>query len=213
MRIACLHTVESNISVFDAAAAVLPGITLSHHMRTDLLKRAEAAGGLTDAIRDEAAELLSTLAAGADAVLLTCSTVGPAAERANVLSAVPVVRVDGALASAAIAQAAAGKARVVVLCTVQATVEATQALFERMADGTGVAIKIHVVPGAWEAFRADNFPEYHRLIAAAADKLFADGAEVVAFAQASMADAAPLCTRGTPLTSPAAGLAAAARAD
>ncbi len=211
MRIACLHTVESNVKVFEAAAASLPGVSLSHAVRPDLLKRAEAEGGLTDAIRDEAAELLRELAGGADAVLLTCSTVGPAAERADLLAPVPVLRVDGALATAAVARAAAGKAQVDVLCAVQTTVEPTRALFERVADGTGVAIALHIAPGAWDAFRAGDGAAYNRLIAEAADALFANGAEVVAFAQASMAGAAALCTRGTPLTSPGAGLAAAAR--
>ena len=41
--------------------------------------------------------------------------------------------------------------------------------------------------------------------------LLKPGTDLNAFAQASMAAAAALCTRGTPLTSPAAGLAAAAR--
>jgi hypothetical protein len=216
MRIACLHTVDSNIPVLEAAAAGLHGVSLSHTVRADLLQRAEAEGGLTDAIRDEAAELLAGLAAGADAVLLTCSTVGPAAERADLLAPVPVLRVDAALASAAIAQAAAGKGRVDVLCAVQTTVEPTRALFERIADGTGVKIAMHIAPGAWDAFRAGDIAEYHRLVAEAADALYAggdgaEGAEVVAFAQASMAAAAALCSGGTPLTSPQAGLAAAAR--
>ena len=211
MRIACLHTVDSNVAVLDAAAAALPGITLSHHVRADLLTRAEAAGGLTDAIRDEAADLLRELARTADAVLLTCSTVGPAAEHADLLAPVPVLRVDGALASAAVVKAAAGKGRVAVLCAVQATVEPTRALFERVADGTEVTISMHIAPGAWDAFRSGDIPRYHHLVAEAADKLYAQGHEVVAFAQASMAAAAALCTRGTPLTSPAAGLAAAAR--
>ena len=211
MRIACLHTVDSNVAVFEAAAAGVPGVTLSHHVRADLLQRAEAAGRLTDEIRDEAAELLRELAQGADAVLFTCATVGPAAERADLLAPVPVLRVDGALASAAIARAAAGKGRVDVLCAVQTTVEPTHALFERVADGTEVTIKMHIASGAWDAFRAGDIPAYHRLVAEAADKLYAGGAEVVAFAQASMAAAAALCTKGTPLTSPAAALAAAAR--
>ncbi len=211
MRIACLHTVDSNVPVLEAAAAGIPGLTLSHTVRADLLKRAEAEGGLTDAIRDEAADLLATLAADADAVLLTCSTVGPAAERADLLARVPILRVDAALASAAVAMAAAGKGRVDVLCAVQTTVEPTRALFERMADGTGVSIAMHIAPGAWDAFRAGDTATYHRLVAEAADGLYAKGATVVAFAQASMAAAAALCTAGTPLTSPAAGLAAAAR--
>ena len=61
MRIACLHTVDSNIAVFEAAASGLPGVTLTHHVRADLLKRAEAAGQLTDEIRDEAAASRKTL--------------------------------------------------------------------------------------------------------------------------------------------------------
>ena len=211
MRIACLHTVDSNVKVFEAAAASLPGVALSHTVRPDLLKRAEAEGGLTDAIRDEAAELLREMASGVDAVLLTCSTVGPAAERADLLAPVPVLRVDGALATAAVAKAAAGKGRVDVLCTVQTTVEPTRALFERVADGTDVAIEMHIAPGAWDAFRAGDVAAYNRLIAEAADALYAKGAEVVAFAQASMAGAAALCTKGAPMTSPGAGLAAAAR--
>lgn len=211
MRIACLHTVESNVPVFEAAASSLPGVTLLHVVRPDLLKRAEAEGGLTDAIRDEAAELLREMASGVDAVLLTCSTVGPAAERADLLAPVPVLRVDGALATAAVAKAAAGKGRVDVLCTVQTTMEPTRTLFERVADGTDVAIEMHIAPGAWEAFRGGDVAEYNRLIAVAADALFAKGAGVVAFAQASMAGAAGLCTKGVPLTSPGAGLSAAAR--
>jgi aspartate/glutamate racemase len=154
---------------------------------------------------------LRELAAGADAVLLTCSTVGPAAERADLLAPVPVLRVDGALAAEAVARASAGSNRVDVLCAVQTTVEPTCALFERMADGTGVSIAMHIAPGAWDAFRAGDVPTYHKLVAEAADALYAKGAQTIALAQASMAGAAALCTRGTPLTSPGAGLAAANR--
>lgn len=218
MRVACLHTVESNVAVLEAAADALrqsgKHVSLSHTVRPDLLKRAEAKGGLTDEIRDEAAELLRDLASGADVVLLTCSTVGPAAERADLLAPVPVLRVDEALASEAIARASASPghhSRVAVLCAVQTTMEPTQELFERMADGTGVHISMHLAPGAWEAFRAGDVPAYHRLVAEAADRLYAAGEDVVALAQASMAGAAALCTRGIPLTSPGAGLAAAAR--
>lgn len=215
MRVACLHTVDSNVPVLEAVADALRAqgqdLTLLHTVRADLLKRAEAEGGLNDDIRDEATELLQALANSADAVLLTCSTVGPAAERADILAPVPVLRVDEALASAAIAKATAGNNHIDVLCAVQTTVEPTQALFERLAAGTGVTIAMHLAPGAWDAFRAGDIPAYHKLVAEAADALYAGGAETIALAQASMAGAATLCTGGTPLTSPGAGLAAATR--
>ena len=212
LRIACLHTVDSNIAVFEAASLGL-GVSLSHSVRSDLLSRSEAAGGLTAEIRDEAAALLRGLASGADAVLLTCSTVGPATEQAALDAGVPILRVDGALAAQAVAQAMPGGKRVIALCAVQTTVEPTRVLFERAAAGTGVAIEMRIAPGAWAAFKSGDTPGYHRLVAEAADALYAEGAEVIALAQASMAGAAALCARGTPLTSPAAGLAAAAAKD
>lgn len=213
MRIACLHTVDSNIAVFEAAVSGLPSVSLSHSVRADLLSRSEQAGGLTPEIRDEAAALLRAMMEGADAVLLTCSTVGPAAEQAAEDAGKPILRVDGALAQAAVARARAGSKRVIALCAVQTTVEPTRALFERAAQGTGVSIEMRVAPDAWATFKSGDTQGYHRLVARAADAAFAEGHDVVALAQASMAGAAALCTQGTPLTSPAAGLAAAAAKD
>jgi hypothetical protein len=135
-------------------------------------------------------------------VLLTCSTLGPAA-------AGGVVRVDAALASHA--AAAAGAAGIVVLCAVQTTMEPTRALFAA-ASGPDTPIELRLVPGAWERFRAGDIAGYHQLIATAADAAFATGAGVVALAQASMAGAAALCSCGVPLTSPQSGLAAACSA-
>ncbi len=55
-QLALLHTAASNVDVFEAASADLGlhDLTLSHHLRADLL------------------------AGGADGVILTCSTLGPA---------------------------------------------------------------------------------------------------------------------------------------
>lgn len=87
MRIACLHTAASNAAVFDAACPA--GVRLTHAVRPDLLAAAEAAGGLTPEIAAATAEALRGLEG--DAVLLTCSTLGPAAGGA--------LRADAALAA------------------------------------------------------------------------------------------------------------------
>jgi hypothetical protein len=207
MRIACLHTVESNVAVFDQALADLglADVTLSHAVRADLLADAERAGGLTQEIRNRAGAVLAGLAGSADAVLLTCSTVGPAIAEAKAAGArVPVFRVDGALAEAAVA---AGK-RVVALCAVETTIGPTKALFEAAAKRTGSTVEVALVPGAWACFKAGDRAGYEKLVAAAADQAAAGGAQV-ALAQASMAGAARLA-RVPPLTSPAVGLKAAA---
>jgi len=91
--------------------------------------------------------------------------------------------------------------------------EPTRLLFERAAQATGAKIAMHLVPGAWEVFKAGDRDRYLGMIARAADDAAAAGATQVALAQASMADAADLAaSHQRPLTSPTAGLMAAVKA-
>jgi hypothetical protein len=200
--IACLHTAAGNVAVFDAACP--PAATLTHTVREDLLKDAEAAGGLTDAIAARTAHALEALATqGVDAVLLTCSTVGPGAALAR--AAIPVLRVDAALAEAA----TQGGGRVVVLCAVETTIEPSRRIFAEAAERHGATLDVRLVPGAWAAFRGGDPARYHALVAEAADAAFAEGAAEVALAQASMTGAVALAKGRKPLASPPVGLAAA----
>jgi hypothetical protein len=205
--IACLHSAESNIAVFDAACGTL-GLeprALRHEVRPDLLAAAERAGGLTPAIATETLAALRALSADADAVLLTCSSLGPVINAAHAKEAVPMLRVDEALAAAAMR--AGGP--VVALCTVASTLVSTQALFEAAARSSDTAVGTRLVAGAWDAFKAGAQDRYCAMIAEAADRAFREGARTVALAQASMASAAALCREARPLESPSAGLEAA----
>lgn len=205
--IACLHTADSNCAVFEAAARKLglASDVLHHTVRPDLLEAAERAGSLTDEIARETAAALSALAARADAVLLTCSTLGPSTAIVG-QTPVPVLRIDAALAEGA--TAVGGK--VVALCAVETTVAPTTALFSEAAKRRGVALEVRLVAGAWSSFKAGDRDGYLAAIAGACDVAYADGASIVALAQASMAGAADFVHRGPPpLTSPEAGLRAA----
>nr|WP_267974072.1 aspartate/glutamate racemase family protein [Allorhizobium ampelinum] len=209
VRIACLHTAESNISVFEAAAKEidLPTGVLSHEVRPDLLEKAEQAGGLTCDIAHETASVLRVLCQNADAVVLTCSTLGPSVEELIGRTPVPVLRVDEALAREAIG--IGGK--VVVLCAVETTLEPTARLFAKVAEPTRTPYDVQIVPGAWARFKAGDRDGYLSAIADAADTAYREGAAIVALAQASMAGASDLVRKGPkPLSSPVAGLAAAA---
>lgn len=210
MRIACLHTAASNIAVFDAAAQAvgLASGVLAHTVRADLLAAAERAGGLTDAIAAETGTALRSLCGTADAVVLTCSTLGPSVAALAGTATVPVLRVDAALAEAAVANGG----RVVALCAVETTVEPTTRLFAEAAATTGADVEVRLVPGAWDLFKAGDRDGYLAAVARAADDAYAAGASTVVLAQASMAGAADLVHNGpAPLTSPTAGLAAALR--
>ncbi len=101
MIISCLHTADSNVAVFENAARELglSSANLRHTVRADLLRAAEEAGGLTEDITQQTAAVLSALAAKADAVLLTCSTLGPSVVRAGLGTAVPILRAVPALSS------------------------------------------------------------------------------------------------------------------
>jgi hypothetical protein len=137
-------------------------------------------------------------------VLLTCSSIGRAVEGLQD-EAVPVIRVDGALAEHAVADGG----RVTVLYAAPSTAAPTGQLFAAAAVKTGADIDMRMVPQAWDRFSAGDFPGYFALIAEAADAAYLDGADVVALAQVSMAGAAELVRDGpVPLTSPAIGLQA-----
>lgn len=210
LRIACLHTAESNVETFEAARRRLrlDDVALRHRVRADLLAAAEKAGGPTEAVLQRSVAELATLAGGSNAVLLTCSTLGPAAAMANAASPVPILRVDEVLAREAVKNGGI----VIVLCTAGATIAPTRSLFERVALATGAEIEVRLVPGAWERFKAGEHQAYLAMIADAADAAAREGVAIVALAQASMSGAAVRCREARPLTSPTVGLMAAVAA-
>ncbi len=194
MIIACLHTAESNIAIFDAERP--EGVDLRHTVRADLLAAADK--GLTPEVTSVARHSLMKAAAGADAALLTCSTLGPVTD--GLEADIPVLRVDAALAEAACAPGG----DVAVICAAPSTLAPTRALFQAEAAKTGANVRIMLVEGAWETFLSGDQDAYLRAIANVADRA---GADVVALAQASMAPAAAM-TRREVLTSPKAALRA-----
>jgi hypothetical protein len=203
MKIACLHTLASNAAIFEAAKP--DGASVSHTVRPDLLSEAERLGGMTSDVEAAAIAALLELARAADAVLLTCSTIGAAADAASRQTGAPILRADASLAREAVR---AGNP-VLVLCAVETTMAPSRQLFERAAAETGAAIDLALVPGAWLAFKAGDVKTYHRLVADYADEAHASGHALLALAQASMAGAVDLCRVAKPLASPQIGMAAA----
>ncbi|MDH6230280.1 hypothetical protein M2281_000852 [Mesorhizobium soli] len=207
MKIACLHTAQSNVAVFEEAAQELglPDGALHHEVRPDLLLAAEDAGGLTPELERETASILRLLSQEADAVILTCSTLGPSVDGLEESTTVPVMRADAALAE----QALDAGGTTIALCAVETTIKPTTELFAEAAKRSGASFEVRLVPGAWALFKAGKYDAYLSDIARAADAAYSDGATTVALAQASMAGAVDLVKCGPkPLTSPIAGLRA-----
>ena len=190
--VALLHTATAHTRTFGALFAELaPDIPVDHVVRADLLQRAERSGRLTPEVRREAClELLAAADRGAPAVVCTCSTLGPAAESASLLTSRHVIRVDRPMMERALR---IGK-RITIAACVPTTLVPTQALVQQVAAERGVSVEIDtlLVDGAWPLFRAGEMDGYARRIA---DRLCRGDvqSDVVVLAQASMAAAVELC--------------------
>ncbi|WP_405015613.1 arylsulfatase [Kitasatospora sp. NBC_01539] len=219
-----LHTSPVHVATFDALGAELaPGLRLEHRVAEHVLERARRDGPA--AVAGDIGALVDDLvAAGATAVLCTCSTVGAVAEAVAACAdrsdaPVPVLRVDRPMAAAAVAAGPApaegGPAtsgpRIAVVAALSDTVGPTVALIEEEAarSGRSVAVTVTVVDGAWERFEAGDREGYLAAVREAAGRL-AD-ADVIVLAQASMAEVAEGWSGAVPLLcSPRPGLLAAA---
>ncbi|MEE1754496.1 aspartate/glutamate racemase family protein [Streptomyces sp. SP18CS02] len=203
--LALLHTSPVHVPVFDALRDLdHPDLALLHRVDASLLDRARVHG--PRAVADDiGAAVADAVAAGATAVLCTCSTIGGVAE--TVPAAVPVLRVDRPMAAAA-----AAERRIVVVATVAGTVEPTVALVrDEVAHGRSPDIRALLVEDAWELFETGDREGYLDVVAKAVDSV--EDADVILLAQASMADAAGRARTTIPvLSSPRPGLAAAAAA-
>lgn len=202
MTIACLHTAASNIAIFDEAAQSL-GMShgsLSHIVMPHLLAEAELTGGMTPPQQHKLEQLLHSLTPWFDAVLITCSTLGPVADGFHAEGHdCPVYRTDRMLADEV--HRLPGKS--LVLCAAESTLAATRALFCPATLPVEQHPDVQLIPGAWAAFKAGQQEAYLQMIAQAVADGKRQGANHVALAQVSMAAAAKLFRADSqPLTSP-----------
>jgi len=126
----------------------------------------------------------SAVDAGADAVLVTCSSIGPAVTLAQQLFDVPVLRIDEAMAEEAVR-----KANIVgVLATLRTTLEPTLALLRTKAADAGREVKLIecLCEDAFPAVMAGDTETHDRLLREALLEDLKD-VDAIVLAQASMA--------------------------
>ena len=193
MRISFLHTLEGNKPIFEDAAKNLglPIEQLHHEVRSDLREAVQRAGTFSAELMEETTACLLALAADADVVILTCATLGPAADKIEG-SPIPIVRADAALAATATKMGD----KVIVLCAVESAIEPTKRLFAQHASETATSIQVVLVEQVWALFTNSRLDECFAAIAAAADDAYAAGATVVAYAHPWMAPAVHLTRNG-----------------
>ncbi|MGV2865178.1 arylsulfatase [Achromobacter sp. AGC39] len=207
MRISFLHTIDGNRAVFEHAAAQagVNAAQLRHDVRPDFRQAIDQGPTTDDALHDRINDAVQSLAIDADAVIVTCATLGPVIDQMAQFP-VPVIRADVALAMAA---THAGGC-IVVLCAAPSAVDANRMLFEHHAKASGATVAVHLVPDAWALFQAGDMPACLQACANAAQEAYDRGADVVAFAHPWMADAGAMVQgQRRPLDAARAGLQAA----
>jgi Asp/Glu/hydantoin racemase len=186
--LALLHTSPTLSPLFNQLCAKhLPGTRLLHFVDESLIKNTIAAGHLQKPTMRRLIDLVSsTFDAGADAVLVTCSSIGPAVDIAADLHDRPVLRVDAPMAERAVAE---GR-RVGVLATLSTTLDPTVALVRRTAAAQGREIELieHLCEGAFEAVMSGDVDTHDRIVGGAVREAM-KGMDAIVFAQASMARA------------------------
>ncbi|TDC05655.1 Asp/Glu/hydantoin racemase [Nonomuraea longispora] len=201
MRLALIHTSATLVDVFAGLCAEhLPGVGTFNIVDDSLIKDTIAAGRLTPlTARRVAGHVGSAEAAGADHILVTCSSIGAAVEAAEPLTGVPVTRVDRPMADRAVAL---GR-RIGVLATLTTTLEPTADLVRRRAAAAGKEIELtaRVCQGAFEALMSGDAATHDAHVARALAQLGAD-VDVVVLAQASMARVAGTVPATVPATGP-----------
>jgi Asp/Glu/hydantoin racemase len=184
--LALIHTSATLVPVFQQLCkAQLPNVDTFNIVDDSLVRAIGAKGALTaDIARRVEAYITSAEAGGADYILVTCSSIGPAVEASAPFCAVPVLRVDQPMADAAIA---AGR-RIGVIATLPTTLNPTSDLVRRRALIAGKTIELtaRLVTGAFEALMAGDAATHDTLVTAALRELSGE-VDVILLAQASMA--------------------------
>ncbi len=199
--LALIHTSATLVPVFQQLCkAQLPNVDTFNIVDDSLVRAIGAKGALTaDIARRVEAYITSAEAGGADYILVTCSSIGPAVEASAPFCAVPVLRVDQPMADAAVA---AGR-RIGVIATLPTTLNPTSDLVRRRAIVAGKTIELtaRLVTGAFEALMAGDAATHDTLVATALRELSGE-VDVILLAQASMArvvDTLPQADRRVPI--------------
>ncbi|MGI8875666.1 MAG: aspartate/glutamate racemase family protein [Egibacteraceae bacterium] len=195
-RLAFIHTVDSLAEQFQRLAAdVMPDVETVSVVNEALLQRTIDKGRLTSETREELAQMI-TDTDGVDAIMVTCSTLGPAVDAARERSRVPLLRVDEPMARKAVR---IGE-KIGVVATLSTTLEPTVDLIQRVAadEGRSVEVLAHLCEGAFDAGKSGDNERHDSLVRDGLTRLFGE-VDVVVLAQASMARAVDSLTGDPPV--------------
>lgn len=180
-----IHTSATLVPVFaELCSKYLPHVKVFNIVDDSLIKNTIACGELTKSTAKRVVNYAASAEeAGADFILYTCSSIGPAVEAAAALTGVPVLRVDQPMADKAVQS---GK-RIGVIATLSTTLEPTSDLVRRRAIAANKTIELKSVlcEGAFEALMSGDAATHDKKVGDALKQLTKE-VDVIVLAQASM---------------------------
>ena len=203
-KVAFVHTVVPLADQFkQQMGEFFPGVRAFHIVDESLLQDVLESGQLTSSVtRRLSAHVLLARAAGADLIMVTCSSTSPAVDVARKLVDVPVLKIDDPMAEKAVEMGES----IGVLATVKTTLIPSTELIKSKARIKDRSVRVESVlcGKAFDLLLQGDREGHDRLVKDAALEL-AKKIEVLVLAQASMSHLAAEIERAskTPvLTSP-----------
>jgi hypothetical protein len=189
-RLALVHTVTSLVPVFqDLLAELAPDLDVFNIVDESLLQNVIREDNLSAVTaRRVVGHLLSAEEAGADLVMCTCSSIGPAVEMARPLLGIPALRVDEPMAELAVQTGYDRGGHIGVAATLRTTLEPTAALIDKIATQAGKQVEVisKLCEGAFDAVVAGDTATHDAIVSAGLRELV-DQSDLIVLAQASMA--------------------------
>jgi Asp/Glu/hydantoin racemase len=208
-----IHTVFSIVDPINMLVSeIMPGVDRINIVDDYIVKLIKVRGGITPEIsRIVASHIMAVEDEGADAILVTCSSISPCVDYAKPLVSVPVLKIDDPMTDMAVRMGD----RIGVLATAPTTVKPTSELLLRKADQIGkkVTLEVELKEGALEALTMGD-KELHDKILLESITSLSGRVDVIVLAQASMAHLESRVDenmRAKVLTSPRSGVEQAKR--
>jgi Asp/Glu/hydantoin racemase len=184
-KLGFVHTGVAIADMFKPMIAEqLSGISSFHIVDDSLIQDLLNSGQLSPTIiRRFCSQVELAEEAGADLIMVTCSSIAPAVNVARKLVNVPVMKVDEPMAEKAVSMSN----QIGVMATAKTTMEPSVKLIEEKAAEVGKQIEIKAVLSAeaFDCFLGGRMDDHDRIVMEAASEL-KDKVGVVVLAQASM---------------------------
>ena len=203
-KIGFVHTgVPIGVMLRKMMSESMPDIPSFHIVDDSLIQDLLQSGEFTPSILKRlCAQISMAKEAGADIIMVTCSSIAPGVDFARNLVDVPIMKIDEPMAEKAIDAADT----VGVLATAKTTLVPSVQLIKQVAEKKGKPVKVEskLIPEAFDCFLKGDMENHDRLVKSAGLEL-ARQSDVLVLAQASMSHLASEIEKasGTPtLTSP-----------